>query len=162
MNNSTFNTRVNLDPTTRQSLVQLLNTALGTSVDLRTQIKQAHWNIKGAQFVARHELFDDLADHAATWTDDIAERAVTLGGYAHGTSRLSAERSRLPEYNLRAVDGATHVKALADQFGRYAAFMREGVHETQRLQDPGTEDLLTEILRDAEKDMWFLEAHLQG
>jgi len=157
-----FNTRVNLDSAARERLIQILNVSLGTVMDLRTQVKQAHWNIKGAQFVARHELFDDLADHAAGWADDIAERAVTLGGYATGTVRLAAEVSRLPEYDLKAVDGTSHVRALADRYGRFAALMREGIGDVQKIADPSTEDLMTEVLREAEKDMWFLEAHLQG
>ncbi len=157
-----FKTRVNLDAPVREELVKLLNMTLATAQDLRTQVKQAHWNIKGPQFVARHELFDDIADHAATWSDDLAERAVTLGGYATGTVRLSAEISRIPEYDLKAVDGAAHVRALADQLGRFAALLREVIGTTQKLDDPSTEDLVISILREAEKDMWFLEAHLQG
>lgn len=159
---SIFANRINLDPTAKEQLIRTMNLGLGTALDLRSQIKQAHWNIKGAQFVARHELFDDLADHTAKWADDLAERAVTLGGYATGTMRLAADISRIPEYDLSAVDGNAHVKTLADRYGRFCALLREMVGEVERVKDPGTEDLLTGMLKEAEKDLWFLEAHVQA
>jgi starvation-inducible DNA-binding protein len=162
VNGTPFPTRVRLADDTRAMLVKGLNVSLASTFDLHSQVKQAHWNLKGAQFVARHELFDDLADHLRGWTDDLAERATTLGGYAEGTTRRSAERSVIPEYDLRAVDGRQHLQALAERYGAYCGHIRELVDATQQLGDPATEDLYTEILRDAEMDLWFLEAHLQS
>lgn len=157
-----FPTRIDLDDQTRAKLVKGLNTAMASTADLRTQVKQAHWNLKGAQFIARHELFDDLADHLTEWTDNLAERATTLGGYAEGTARMVAENTVLPEYDLDAVDGRSHVQALADQYGRYCAHVRKLIAASGDMGDSITEDLFIEIGRQAEMDLWFLEAHLQG
>jgi len=155
-----FNTHVNLPDAAKQALVETLNTALATTTDLHSQVKQAHWNIKGPQFFARHELFDNLAVKLRDYADAIAERAATLGGYAQGTVRLSSEQSKLPEYELKAVDGKQHIKTLVDRYATYTAFVRDAIKESQDKSDPATEDLFTEVLRGTELDMWFLESHL--
>jgi starvation-inducible DNA-binding protein len=155
-----FNSHVALPDDTKETLVRTLNTALGTTNDLYSQVKQAHWNIKGPQFFARHELFDTMAGRLRDFADDIAERATTLGGYAAGTTRLSASESTLPEYDLRAVDGKQHIKVLVDRFSDYTKFIRKAIEEASEQADPATEDLYTEILRGTELDMWFLESHL--
>lgn len=156
-----FSTRVDLDESKRNALVEGLNITLGTTLDLFSQVKHAHWNIKGAQFVARHELFDQLADHLRGWADDVAERATTLGGYAEGTIRQAAKCTHLPEYDMNATGGRAHVLALAERYGKYCSLVREMVGTAQKHGDPATEDLFTEVLRAAEMDLWFLEAHLQ-
>lgn len=155
-----FSNHVALPEDVKVALVETLNIALATTNDLHSQVKQAHWNIKGPQFFARHELFDAMAGRLRGFADVIAERATTMGGYASGTTRLSAEHSKLPEYELRAVDGKQHIKALVDRFSDYAAFVREALREAAEKGDPATEDVYTEILRGAELDMWFLESHL--
>jgi starvation-inducible DNA-binding protein len=155
-----FTNHISLPEETKNKLIDTLNAVLATTSDLRTQVKQAHWNIKGPQFVARHELFDNLAAKLLDYVDSTAERAATLGGYAMGTTRQSAERSKLPEYDLRAVDGKHHIKTLVDRYSQYNSFVRDAVREAADLGDPVTEDLYTEILRGTELDMWFLESHL--
>lgn len=154
-----FSTRIDVEEGRRAKLIDDLNITLATTLDLATQVKQAHWNIKGAQFVARHELFDQLALHLRDWSDTIAERATTLGGYATGTARQAAKLSKIPEYDLEAVGGRSHITALADRYGSYCKLIRNKLGESG--DDPVTEDIYTEILRGAEMDLWFLEAHLQ-
>ncbi|MBJ6761543.1 DNA starvation/stationary phase protection protein Dps [Myxococcaceae bacterium JPH2] len=153
---------VNLPANAREQLVDLLNTLLASAIDLHWQIKQAHWNIRGKHFISRHELFDDLAKHAREQADSFAERAGTLGGYAEGTIRLATQNSLLPEYDLEAVDGDAHMRALVDRFARYAASIRDGIQRSEALKDPVTVDLLTQSLGDVELDLWFLESHLTG
>jgi starvation-inducible DNA-binding protein len=158
----TFNTRINLDENTRSALIEKGNALLASTLDLQSQVKQAHWNIKGPQFFARHELFDDLAKHLREWSDDLAERVSTLGGQARGTVRLAGESSRLREYDVEAVDGRRHLQVLAERYGDYTRIIREMLESKSVRDDVVTEDLLTEIARGSELDMWFLESHLQG
>lgn len=155
-----FSSHVALPDETKEALVDTLNVALATTNDLHSQVKQAHWNIKGPQFFARHELFDAMATRLRGYADVIAERATTMGGYAEGTTRLSAETSKIGEYDLRAVDGKQHIKVLVDRFATYTTLVREAIQEAADKNDPATEDVFTEILRGAELDMWFLESHL--
>jgi starvation-inducible DNA-binding protein len=152
-----FMTHVALRAGPREELVEMLNDSLATAVDLHTQVKQAHWNIKGPQFVSRHLMFDDLASHLRGWIDDLAERISTLGGSAYGTARCAAERTKITEYNLDAVDGKTHIQALVIAYSAFTQLVRE---QLAGAGDPVTEDVMIEVLRGAEKDMWFLESHL--
>lgn len=144
----------------RVKLIHCLNQSLATSLDLYSQVKQAHWNIKGPQFFARHELFDKLATRVLEWADEFAERAATLGGYAKGTLRLGAASSEIEEYDLDAIDGAQHVRALVERYATFTERLRVRVKEAHDAQDAATEDLFVEVLRAAELDMWFLESHL--
>lgn len=158
--NKTFETRIPLDDRTSEVLAKNLNRALAATMDLKAQVKHAHWNIKGAHFYARHLLFDDLAAHLEVATDDIAERATTLGYFARGTIRQAAEASPLPEYDLDAISGEQHLTALADRYGRYVALLRDLVREAS--SDAVTEDLFIEKLRESEKDLWFIESQLHS
>ena len=155
-----FTNHVSLPEEAKTQLIDTLNAVLATTSDLRSQVKQAHWNIKGPQFVARHQLFDSLATRLHDYGDVIAERAATLGGYAMGTVRQSAEHSKLPEYDLRAVDGKHHIRALVDRYSEYNRLIRKAIRDARQHDDPATEDLYTEILRGTELDMWFLESHV--
>jgi starvation-inducible DNA-binding protein len=158
----TFETSIDVEKATRNQLNESLNQQLADSLDLYSQAKQAHWNVKGMDFIQLHELFDDVAAHAEEWIDLIAERVTILGGYAKGTARMAAEASRLPEYPTDAVDGPDHVKAVVERLAAYAATTRAGIDQSDQAGDPTTADLLTEISRQVDKDLWFVEAHLQS
>jgi starvation-inducible DNA-binding protein len=157
-----FPSHINLPRESRAELIELLNTCLATSIDLHWQVKQAHWNIRGKNFISRHELFDEVADHVRKQADEFAERAGALGGYAEGTIRLAAKNSELEEYDLSAVSGDDHVRALVDRITLYASTIRGGIQRAGDLNDPVTEDLLTQTLGQVEQDLWFLESHLYG
>ncbi len=156
-----FKTHIDLSKATRTTMIALLNQQLADTADLYTQIKQAHWNIKGKEFIALHELFDDLAERVLAFVDEIAERATALGGTAMGTARMAAANSTLPEYPTDAVDGMAHVTALVDRYGKYSASTRAAIDTADKHQDMTTSDLFTDISRVIDKDLWFLEAHLQ-
>ena len=159
---ATFRTRIDLAQQSRQSLARLLNQRLADMIDLFNQTKHAHWNVKGREFMQLHELFDDIAERVEDACDLIAERVVTLGGGAEGTTRQSAAGSTLGEYDLGAVDGLEHVRALAGQVAKLAASSRSAIQQSAELGDPTTSDLFTELSRSLDKDLWFLEAHLQS
>jgi starvation-inducible DNA-binding protein len=157
-----FQTRNDLSADVRQKLVTMLNAQLAATLDLYTQTKHAHWNIKGPDFYQLHEMFDDLAEDVFGFIDLIAERATALGGYAQGTLRMSAQNSNLPEYPKEAIDGRQHLDALIDRFARYTAECRKCIDTAQNEDDMATADLFTDICRAIDKDLWFLEAHVQG
>src|SRR5438132_12146012 len=108
-----YPTKNDLPETTRRPMIDLCNARLADAIDLQTQTKQAHWNVKGPNFIALHELFDKINEEVEDYVDDIAERAVQLGGVAEGTARMVAKRSSLREYPANAVDGHSHVEALS-------------------------------------------------
>jgi starvation-inducible DNA-binding protein len=145
----------------RAQLIEILNARLADSIDLQYQAKQAHWNVKGDQFRALHELFDEVSTAAIEYSDLIAERVTQLGGTALGTIRVSAKNSSLSEYPLDIFDGDSHVEAMSNALGTYAKNIRQDIDRATELQDAGTADLLTEISRGVDKNLWFVEAHNQ-
>lgn len=158
----TFDTHIELKSSIREQEIEILNQQLADTFDLYSQIKQAHWNVKGKDFIQLHELFDELAAEVLGFVDLVAERVTQLGGTALGTARMAASSSALPEYPSDVVDGPDHVACLVDRYGRYVAATRTGITTTDDLGDPTTADLLTEISRAVDKHLWFLEAHIQA
>ena len=154
-------TKINLPEKDRQGLIDLLNQRLADTADLYSQVKQAHWNVKGANFFQLHGLFDELAGAIFPFIDMIAERATALGGTALGTVRMAASGSTLPEYPVEATDGPTHLKLLIERYATYTAVIRKAIDEADDHNDKSTADLFTEISREADKQLWFLESHVQ-
>src|SRR5262245_59056107 len=130
-------TRNDLAKATRGKMADLLDARLADAIDLQTQLKQAHWNVKGPTFIALHELFDKINEAVEDYVDDLAGRVVQLGGTAHGTARQVAKASTLPEYPSVS-HGRDHVDAVPTV----------------------SKDIFTEISRGADKWLWFVEAHL--
>ena len=132
-------------------MISLLNQQLADTFDLYSQVKQAHWNVKGPQFIALHELFDKLAEELQGYVDLIAERATALGGKALGTVRMSAANSQLPECDLDVTDSLPTVEALADRYATLTASTRQGIENAESHGDADTADLLTEVSRGLDK-----------
>lgn len=158
---ATFPTHIDLPENDRQPLIELLNGRLADTADLYSQVKQAHWNVKGLNFFQLHGLFDQLAGEVFPFIDLIAERATALGGVAMGTVRMAAARSILPEYPVEATEGQRHLKALIDRYAVFTANIRKAIDVADDHHDRSTADLFTEISRTADKQLWFLEAHVQ-
>jgi starvation-inducible DNA-binding protein len=143
-------------------VADLLNKRLADSIDLQTQCKQAHWNVKGPSFIALHKLFDDVNEDVEEYVDLLAERVVQLGGVAEGTARSVAERTTLPEYPPFLVAGEAHVDALSSALAAFGSGVRKAIEQVDELQDADSVDILTEISRGVDKWLWFVEAHLQS
>src|SRR6058998_4198153 len=157
-----YPTKTDLPVTARVEAIALLNQRLADCIDLQTQCKQAHWNVKGPTFIALHKLFDEVNEAVEEYVDLLAERVVQLGGIAEGTAGVVAERSTLVDYPLALSSGAEHVAALSDALAMFARTARLGIEEMNDLQDAGSADILTEISRGVDKWLWFVEAHQQG
>jgi len=156
-----YPTQNDLPEDARSSLIDLLELRLADAIDLQTQMKQAHWNVKGPTFISLHELFDKVNEDVEDYVDDIAERAVQLGGVVHGTARQVAARSTLPEYPA-ARDGRQHVEAVTTALAAFGKSVRTAIDQSDRLGDKDTADLFTEISRGVDKRLWFVESHLQA
>ncbi|PWT90384.1 MAG: DNA starvation/stationary phase protection protein Dps [Proteobacteria bacterium] len=157
-----FRTKNDLSESIRGKAVELLNARLADAIDLQTQTKQAHWNIKGPNFIALHELFDKVNEDVEDYVDEIAERAVQLGGIAEGTARMAAKRSSLNEYPANTADGRSHVEALSSALAAFGKTARKAIAQCDELGDADTADIFTEISRGIDKWLWFVEAHLQA
>ncbi len=155
-------TRHDLPAKSREKLVALLNACLASGIDLYLQTKQAHWNVKGPQFIALHELFDRVAETIEGGNDELAERAVMLGGTALGTTQVVQRASALKPYATDIVKGTDHVEALGNALATYAKQVRAAIETATQAGDADTADLFTGISRDVDKQLWFVEAHAQA
>lgn len=156
------NTKIDIDREKREQVIGILNARLADAVDLQSQAKQAHWNVKGMNFIALHELFDQVSTEVLTHIDDIAERVTTLGGTAMGTVRVAAGNSTLSQYPLEITDGEAHVDALSSALADFGKKIRADIDNTDELGDKDTADLFTGMSRSIDKLLWFVEAHAQA
>ena len=154
-------TRNDLPDNTRKAMIALLNARAIDAIDLRLAVKQAHWNVKGPNFIALHELFDQIQARVDGFVDDIAERSVMLSGVVAGTAQSVAGASKLTPYPTEITDEKEHLKALADRIAQFGKLAREAIDAADEAGDKDTADLFTGVSRQMDKDLWFLEAHLQ-
>lgn len=156
--NSVGETKINLSATTRQSVVELLNLTLAEVFDLYSQTKQAHWTVRGPLFWQLHKLFDDVASATEEHIDILAERIAALGGLPRGTVRMAAGATKLPEFPEK-FEELGHVTALIERYALVANNVRAGIDKADELGDATSADLLTQVSRSLDQQLWFLEAH---
>jgi len=121
--------------------------------------KQAHWHVRGPNFIAVHELLDEVIDHVREWADSAAERIVALGLPIDGRIATVAKNSTLPTISegFQQAD-----KMIADYLGEIDAaieIVKTAIDELEEI-DPTSQDVAIEIARGLEKDRWFLFAHI--
>jgi starvation-inducible DNA-binding protein len=154
-------TRNHLPSNAKSTSIALLNARLADGIDLALITKQAHWNLKGPQFIAVHEMLDGFRSAQDEWNDTMAERIAQLGGTALGTTQTTAESTSLAPYPTNIYAIADHLAALIDRYATYANALRENIDQTDDAGDADTADILTEVSRGIDKQLWFLEAHVQ-
>jgi starvation-inducible DNA-binding protein len=154
-------TRNDLPDNTRKAMIALLNARLADTIDLRLSIKQSHWNIKGPTFIALHLLFDEIQGRVDEFADTIAERAMQLGGYANGALQMVAKTTNLAPYPTDVSAEKEHLKLVSDHLAAYGKLVRQAIDASAEAGDADTADLFTNVSRSIDKDLWFVESHLQ-
>lgn len=158
---SSYRTRIDIPSNVKQASMALLNARLADTIDLALLTKQAHWNLKGKQFVAVHEMLDGFRGQIDEWSDTMAERVVQLGGTPLGTTQAVNSATSLPAYPTDIHGIEDHLKALAERYGQVANAVRKAVSESAEAGDANSSDIFTEVSRGLDKQLWFLEAHLE-
>jgi starvation-inducible DNA-binding protein len=141
--------------------IEVLNARLADGIDLALLTKQAHWNIKGPQFIALHEMIDTFRTEIDGHVDTIAERVVQLGGTALGTTQAVSAASKLAAYPTDIHKSKDHLAALIDRYATAANLAREAIDQTDEAGDKDSADIFTAYSRALDKALWFLEAHVQ-
>lgn len=155
-------TKIDLPLSVREPVCQLLNARLADVIDLQRQAKQAHWNVKGPQFIALHKLFDEISGSLDEHIDDIAERITALGGTALGTIQAVGHASTLTPYSTSIFSGRDHIAALSTALAAAGKTVRAAIDTATELRDADTADLFTGISRSLDQSLWFVEAHAQA
>lgn len=145
----------------RKTAVDELNARLADGLALSMAIKQAHWNVKGINFIAVHELFDTVHANLEAHLDVFAERVQVLDGVAVGTAEAVAKRSTLKEYPTDLVKSADHIREICARMRDHGEKLRAAIDATDEAGDANTADIFTAASRTADKDLWFMESHLE-
>ena len=157
-----YTTKNTLPENIRIASIALLQDRLSDGIDVMLQTKQAHWNIKGDNFIGLHKLFDKVNDGARDWVDLVAERLVQLGGIAEGTLKTTEARSTMPDYPLTISNGIEHVEALSKTLAMFGQLVRVAIDEMARIGDQDSSDIFLQISREVDQFLWFVEAHNQA
>lgn len=154
-------TKNTLPSNAKKVSIEVLNARLADGIDLALLTKQAHWNIKGPQFIALHEMIDTFRAELDTHVDTVAERVVQLGGTALGTTQTVAAATKLEPYPTDIYKSKAHLEALVERYALAADLVRQAIEATDEAGDTDTADIFTAYSRALDKALWFLEAHLQ-
>jgi len=156
---TTQTTTATTSPDVAAAAAQFLGPIVTAMTVLSVDGKQAHWHVRGPNFIAVHELLDEVIDHVREWADSAAERIVALGLPIDGRIATVAKNSTLPTINegFQQAD-----KMIADYLGEIDAaieIVKTAIDELEEI-DPTSQDVAIEIARGLEKDRWFLFAHI--
>lgn len=143
-----------------RQIIEGLNHHVELAADRRSQVKQAHWNVVGSNFIALHRLFDEQAEFLLVHVDVFAERVRALRGVARGTIRLAAAESPLPDLEARELPGEEAVRALLDRFETYSESLAVAIEATDDAGDPSTQDIYIEAQRQVDLHTYCLRSHL--
>lgn len=145
----------------KSAVIDILNARLADAIDLALLTKQAHWNLKGIQFIAVHEMLDLFRSAIDLHADTIAERVAQLDGIALGTTQVVAKATTLAPYPTDIRKVPDHLAALADRYAALANQVREDIDATDEAGDADAADILTAFSRELDKDLWFIKSHLE-
>jgi len=152
-------TRNSLPGPARQVAIESLDVIVACTTDLALAARQAHWNVRGRQFSALHELFRRISDELLKHTDVLAERAAALGGMPRCSAQSVSAATRLKAFPSFGFDGSEHLQELAMRLAAVSLELRQAAIDVYGQGDPVTAHLLTEACSAVDHLLWLVESH---
>jgi starvation-inducible DNA-binding protein len=147
------------DPDVTSGVAQFLGPVVTDLTALSVDGKQAHWHVRGQNFLAVHELLDQVVDHARDYADTAAERVVALGLPIDARIQTVGVKATTPKLTAGFQQSDVVIGEIIAQIDAALVTIRTAVDELAEL-DPVSQDVVIEIARALEKDRWFLFAHV--
>ena len=139
----------------REEIGHQLQATLVDLIDLSLIGKQLHWNVVGPLFRPLHLHLDELVDSWRELSDTVAERAVALGFAPDGQSRTVAGATSMPQLAAEPREDQTVLRDLTTRIGEVAERTRERMNRLGEL-DSASEDVLIEVVRALEEQLWMV------
>jgi starvation-inducible DNA-binding protein len=140
-------------------VAQYLTPVVHELIALAVNGKQAHWHVRGANFIAVHELLDTVVDHAQEWSDTAAERVVALGLPIDGRLATVGAKSGAANPKLGFLPYDEAIADVVAQIDLTTQRVNDAIEGLAEL-DPASQDVAIEIRRGLDKDRWFLSSHV--
>jgi starvation-inducible DNA-binding protein len=138
-----------------------LQATLVELIDLSLIGKQLHWNILGPSFKPLHEELDELVDSWRDLSDVVAERAVALGVAADGRAGTVAAGSAIAPVDPGSLDTDSATRELVERLADVSERIRSRMERLGEI-DLASQDVLIEVVRELEKQLWMLRVSLPG
>ena len=148
-----------VSPDVAAGVAQFLSPVVIDLTALVVNGKQAHWHVRGANFVGVHELLDTIVEHAQEWADSAAERIVALGLPVDGRLATVAAKTTTRELTAGFQQSNTTIAEYVAKIDAALVSVKTAVDELDGI-DLTSQDVAIEIARGLEKDRWFLVAHV--
>lgn len=154
--------QIGLSDEHRTTATKALSKNLADLHVLYIKTRNCHWNLVGARFQPLHEFFEEQYNQLALAIDEMAERIRMLGGVAPGSMKEFLALARLEEAQGAPIDGERSLTILEHDHEAVIRQLRKDIDLcADELEDQGTADFLTGLLRDHEKNAWMLRSFLQ-
>ncbi len=153
-------TKNTLQTTARQTAIELLDGLVACTTDLALAARQAHWNVRGKQFLALHDLFGRISDELNRHTDVMAGRAAAIGGIPRCTAQSVVAATKLKPYPIFGFDGVDHVEELARRMAVLSAEIRQAILTIEGQRDPVTAHHLVDTGAAVDHLLWLLESQI--
>jgi starvation-inducible DNA-binding protein len=147
------------DPTVAAGSAQFLTPVVLGLQGLAVNGKQAHWNVRGTNFIAIHELLDAIVANAQAGADVAAERIVALGLPVDARVATIAEKTKKTAVPAGFAQWQDEIRAVIADMDAVIADVQAAIDGLDEV-DLTSQDVAIGIKAALEKDRWFLFAHL--
>ena len=141
--------------------VAALQRTLTELQQLELQLKEAHWNVSGAEFYQLHIELQKHFEGVVKLADMVAQRLLAIGASADGRATTIVRTSRVPEIPGGYIDDAQVVAWFTDTYKLVGDETRQAIYDTEK-DDPTTSNLLQTVESTIDEYQWQMRAFLQN